>query len=153
MQFFLPVADCTQDYVNREIWKQQILYISLKYMHIEYLTVGSMDRRKGLSVRFKHYLSYQGKKTKYYGWNTSPVSYGTARSTTPVLFLFFIRYSDARKLLRKCLFASNNLAFLKIRQRSLLCTCMDESLFRPNIVLLTIPQQQSTDNMLGLMLS
>ena len=60
-------------------------------------------------------------------------------------FPFFTKYSDASQLLRKCISASNNLAFLKIRQRSMLCACIDESLFRPNIVLLIIPQ--------GLMLS
>ena len=68
-------------------------------------------------------------------------------------FFFLIRYSEAGQLLRKCLFASNNLAFLKIRKRSMLCARIDESLFRPYIVFLIIPQQQSTDNKLRLMLS
>ena len=55
LQFFLPVANRTQDYVNREIRKQQILYTSLKYMHIEYLTVGS---RKGIVSLIVQTLSF-----------------------------------------------------------------------------------------------
>ena len=127
-------------------------------MHIEYLTVASMDRRKGIvSLIGQRYLSYRGKKKKilrleYFScvlWNNL-LNHACSFS---FFFLFFLtKYSEASQSLRKCLFASNNLAFLKIRKRSMLCTCIDESLFRPNIVFLIIPQQQSTDNKLGLML-
>ena len=55
LQFFLPVANRTQDYVNREIRKQQILYTSLKYMHVEYFTVGS---RKGIVSLIVQTLSF-----------------------------------------------------------------------------------------------
>ena len=120
--------------------------------------MASMDRRKGIvSLIGQRYLSYRGKKKKNI---TAGIFFlrPMEQLAQPRLFLFFFfsffltKYSEASQSLRKCLFASNNLAFLKIRKRSMLCTCIDESLFRPNIVFLIIPQQQSTDNKLGLML-
>ena len=97
LQFFLPVVNCTQDYVNREIWKQQILYTSLKYVHIEYLT--EFHGSQGGDCQFHNLNTIFHIKAKKYikdgMFSLCPVK----QPAQPHPLFFLTRYSDASQLL------------------------------------------------------